>query len=124
MKANPVFFLLSIILALLALAHHVIAHGDMMQGEHRRAMDLEAAAKQREASLRDNQTIQPIQKFLTPDPEADRLLQNSKTLNKIGLVFTISCVLSLGMALHRRERGLYLIVILLLLFDVGTMLLL
>jgi hypothetical protein len=111
-KKRP-FFLLSILLVLIGLVLHVVAQGEMMQGEHLRAQDLETAVKQREAS---NQYNQPIHRPL--DPEADRLLQSSNTLYKVGFVFTFLCVASMGVAAFRRESGWYPIPALLLIFDV------
>jgi hypothetical protein len=104
------FFLVSVILALVALVIHSVAHDKLDAGSKLKAKQLEVAVKQ--------------QTHYTPDPEASRLFSTGRALNHVGMAFTISAAICVFVAIVRREPGWYSVPFLLLVFDLGVQMLL
>jgi hypothetical protein len=103
-------FLTSIALAFVALVIHSVARERLDAGSKLKAKQLEVAVKQ--------------QTPYTPDSEASRLFSTGRTLNHIGMAFTISAAICVFVAIARRERGWYSVPLLLLVFDLGVQMLL
>ena len=104
------FFPWSVILGVIALTVHLVARDQMTRYMHQHAVEIAAASQQ--------------QGTFTPGAATVRLRDNSRILDRVGLVFAFSCLVCLVVALVRRESGRYSIPIILLLFDTVTELLL
>ena len=94
----------------MALSVHLVARNHITQAQRRRAENVAAAYEQHTQ--------------VTPDPVVAHLRDSGHSLNTVGLVFTFSCFVCLVVAAVRHEPGWYSIPIMLLFFDVTTMLLL
>jgi len=68
--------------------------------------------------------VQKQQVAYTPDPQALQSSKNYSTLTFIGVALTVLSAVFMVTAMFRHERGWYLILILILFFDVGIAMLL
>lgn len=98
------FFLAAFLLALIALFTHSAARGFLMDAMHRKAARLDQAAKQQTA--------------YTPDPQALQSSRSYNILTVVGVVLTALSLMCMVTALVRHEKGWYLILILLLFFNI------
>ena len=98
------FFLAAVILVLAALVTHSVARSFLEDSMHRKAARIAQTQKQQIA--------------YTPDPQALQSSKNYSTLTCIGVALTVLSVLGMFTAMFRHERGWYLILILILFFDV------
>ena len=105
-----IFFLVAILLGVIALGIHSIARNQIMSAQHFKAEGIAAAVRQHVSYI--------------PDPEAVRLSGSGYTLNTVGFFFTVCCLIFLVVALVRRESGWYSIPILLLISDIFVLMLL
>jgi hypothetical protein len=105
-----IIFLASVVLAFVALVIHSVARDKLDAGSKLKAKQLEVAVKQHT--------------HYTPDPEASRLFSTGRTLNHVGMVFTISAAICVFVAMARREPGWYSIPLMLLLCDLVVQMLL
>jgi hypothetical protein len=103
------FLVTAIILGALAVVLHSTGYSQMAQATSRFAHGIEQAYRQHTEYVQDAETVQ--------------LRQTAHILNTVGLVFTLSCVAALVVAIARRESGWYSIPIMLLFFDVMVMML-
>ena len=103
-------FLTSVAFAFVALLIHSVAREKLDAGSKLKARQLEAAVKQQTPYI--------------PDPEASRLFRTGRTLNHVGMAFTVSAAICVFMAIVRREPGWYSVPLLLLVFDLGVQMLL
>jgi hypothetical protein len=103
-------FLASVAFAFIALVIHSVAREKFDAGSKLKAKQLEAAVMQ--------------QTHYIPDPEVSRLCSTGRTLNHVGMAFTISAAICLFVAIARREPGWYSVPLLLLVFDLGVQMLL
>ncbi len=97
-------------LALIALITHSVARGFLEDAMHRKAARIEQAQKQQIAYM--------------PDLQAARSSRSYIVLTIVGVVLTVLSVTCMVTALVRHERGWYLILILLLFFDIAAPMLL
>lgn len=97
------FFLGAILLALIALLAHSAARSFLMDAMHRKAARLRQAQKEQTA--------------YTPDPQAVQSGRSYKILTNAGVVLTALSLICMVTAFVRHEKGWYLILILLLFFD-------
>jgi hypothetical protein len=104
------FFLVSILLGVIALGFHSVARDQISSGQHLKAVRVAAA--------------EPQKIIYTPDPEAVRLSGNGRTFNTVGLIFTFSCLAFLVVARVRHESGWYSIPFMLLFCDILVQMLL
>jgi uncharacterized membrane protein len=104
------FYLLAVILALAAFVTHCVARSYLEDSMHRKAARFAQVQKQQIA--------------YTPDPQALQSSKSYNTLTLIGVAFTVLSVVFMVTAMFRHERGWYLILILILFFDVGIAMLL
>jgi len=109
MKPN-VFFLFSVLLAIVAFGFQVAARGALDKGMHLRAKTIAAALAQ--------------QTKVEADPEALRYYAAERTLRYIGFACTSLGVACYIAALYRHERGWYLILTGLLFLGIFTPMLL
>jgi hypothetical protein len=100
----------SILLVILALGFHGVAHERIDEGERLKAKSLELAMKQHTR--------------VQADPVAQRLFNSARVLNTTGEIFTVCSLICLVAARIRREPGWYLFAILLLSFDIDLLMLL
>ena len=98
------FFLWAVTLALVALVTHSVARSFLEDYMHRTAARLAQTQKQ--------------QIVYTPDPQALQSSRNYNALTCVGVVLTVLSVVCMVTAMLRHERGWYLILILILFFDV------
>ena len=96
-------FLASVLLAFVALAFHSVAREKLDAGSKLKAKQLEVAVKQHT--------------HYAPDPQASRLFSAGRTLNHVGMAFTISAAICVFVAVARREPGWYSVPLLLLVSD-------
>jgi hypothetical protein len=101
-----IFYIASIICALIAIGVHLQARDEFLKGQHIKANALE----------HQTQTV--------ADPIEQRLSDSGRILSKIGVAFTISGLTCLVVAWLRHESGWYLIPIVLLLFGLMAQMLL
>ena len=104
------FFLVAILLGVIALGIHSVARHQIMSAQDLKAEGIAAAVQQHFRYV--------------PDPEAVSLSGSGHTLNAVGLIFTFCCLVFLVVALVRRESGWYSIPIMLLLSDILVQMLL
>jgi ABC-type Fe3+ transport system permease subunit len=104
------FFRGAILLALVAFITHLVARGFLVDAMHRKGERLEWVQKQHIA--------------YTPDPQALRSSRSYNILTTVGVLITALSLVCMGTAMVRRENGWYLILILLLFFDVALPMLL
>jgi len=97
------FFLRAVLLALIAFTTHCVARGFLENYMHRQAARIEQAQKQQAA--------------YTPDSKALQSSRSYNILTTVGVVLTASSLVCMVTALVRHEKGWYLILILLLFFD-------
>ncbi len=98
------FYPAAVILALVALVAHCVARSFLEDYMHRTASRLAQTQKQQIA--------------YTPDPQALKSSRDYSALTRIGVVLTVLSVVCMVTAMFRHERGWYLILILVLFFDV------
>lgn len=91
-------------LALIALITHSVARGFLEDSIHRKVAGIVQAQKQQAA--------------YKPDLQAVQSSRNYRVLTIVGVVLTVLAVACMVTALVRHERGWYLILILLLFFDI------
>jgi multisubunit Na+/H+ antiporter MnhG subunit len=103
MNKRP-FYLGAVLLALIAVITHPVARGFLKNAMHRKAGRIMQAQRQ-------HTTYQP-------DPQALQSSMHYKTLTIVGVVLTVLSVGCMVTAMRRQEKGWYLILILLLFFDV------
>ena len=103
-------FLASVLFAFVALVIHSVAREKLDAGSKLKAKQFEVTVVQ--------------QTHYTADPEASRLFSTGRTLNRIGMAFTISAAICVFVAIARREPGWYSVPLLLLVFDLGVQMLL
>jgi hypothetical protein len=104
------FFVGAILLALAAIITHAVARSFLMDAMHREAANMTQAQK--------------LHTAYTPDPQAVQWGRYYNILTIVGVALTALSLLSAVTALIRRERGWYLILILLWFFDFGLPMLL
>ena len=104
------FFLGAVLLALIALITHSVARGLLEDAMHRKAAGIAQAQKQQTA--------------YTPDAQALQSSRRYNILTAVGVVLTALSVVCMVTAIVRHEKGWYLILILLLFFDVAAPMLL
>jgi uncharacterized membrane protein YhaH (DUF805 family) len=97
------FFIAAVLLALVAFVTHSVARGFLTDAMHRKAERYEQVQKQHIA--------------YTPDPQALQSDRSYNVLTIVGVVLTALSLVCMVAALMRRERGWYLVLILLLGFD-------
>jgi hypothetical protein len=107
---NNKFFLIACALAVIALFVHSISRGFMEQAMHRKAARIQEASAHQTA--------------YTPDPAVRELDKKADILTYLGVGMTVLSVASMIAAMIRHERGLYLILLLLLMADIITPMLL
>jgi multisubunit Na+/H+ antiporter MnhG subunit len=98
------FFLAAVLLALIALITHSVARHFLEDSMHRKAARIAQAQRQQAA--------------YTPDLQALQSSRRYDILTTVGVVFTALSVVCMVTAMVRHEKGWYLILILLLFFDV------
>ena len=91
-------------LAVIALITHSVARGFLDDAMHRKAARIEQAQKQQIA--------------YTPDLQAVQSSRSYSVFTIVGVVLTVLSLVCMVTALVRHERGWYLILILLLFFDI------
>ena len=94
----------AVLLALIALFTHSVARDFLARGMRRNAARLEQMQKEHSAYI--------------PDLQATLAIKNYNLLTTVGIVLTALSLVCMIAALIRHEPGWYLILILLLLFDV------
>jgi hypothetical protein len=98
------FYLGAVLLALIALITHTVARGFLKNAAHHKAARIMQAQRQNTA--------------YQPDPQGLQSSMHYKTLTIVGVVLTALSVGCMITAMRRQEKGWYLILILLLFFDV------
>ena len=104
------FFVAAALLAFIALITHSVARGFLEDAMHRKAAGIAAAQSQRTVYRPDTQALQSSRAY--------------HALTIVGVVLTALSMVCMVAALMRREPGWYLILILLLLFDIAVPMLL
>ena len=104
------FFLGAVLLAMIALLTHSVARGFLVDATRRKAARLEQAQKQQIA--------------YAPDPQALQSSRNYHLLTTVGVALTALALVCMVVAWMRREPGWYLLLILLLFFDIMAAMLL
>jgi hypothetical protein len=104
------FFLGALLLAIAALITHSVARGLLVEYMHRKAEGISQAVKQHTTYV--------------SDPRVLQLSRGWNVLTTIGIVLTVLSVVCTVTALVRREPGWYLILTLLLFFDLAAPMLL
>jgi multisubunit Na+/H+ antiporter MnhG subunit len=104
------FFLGALMLAIATFITHCVARGFLEEAIHRKATRISEAAKQ--------------QTPYVADPLAVQASHAWNVLTLTGVVLTVLSVVCMATAAIRRERGWYLILLLLLVFDIGLPMLL
>jgi len=98
------FFPVAVLLALVALITHSVARGFLEDAMHRKAARIAQAQRQQTAYTPDSQALQSSRRY--------------DILTTVGVVLTALSVVCMVTAMVRHEKGWYLILILLLFFDV------
>lgn len=104
------FFLAALVLAISAFITHCVARGFLEEAMHRKAARISQAVKQ--------------QAPYTADPLAIQASHTWNVLTITGVTLTVLSVVCMAVAAVRREPGWYLILLLLLVFDIGMPMLL
>ncbi|HZQ47321.1 MAG TPA: hypothetical protein VFC07_09945 [Verrucomicrobiae bacterium] len=107
---SSAFFLGAVLLALIALFAHSAARSFLMDDMHRKAARLRQAQKEHTA--------------YTPDPQAVQSGRSYNILTGTGFVLTALSLICMVTAFVRHEKGWYLILTLLLFFDLAAPMLL
>jgi hypothetical protein len=108
-------------LALVAFGTHAAARNFLMDAMHRKAGNIEQAVHQKAEG---NEQAQNQAITYKPDSQTLASTRNSNVLTTVGIVLTALSVVCMVTALMRREPGWYLLLILLLVFDLGAPMLL
>ena len=104
------FFLAAFWLAIAAFITHCVARGFLEEAMHRKAERISDAVKMHAPYV--------------ADPLAVRASHLWNSLTVTGVVLTVLSVICMGIAAARHEPGWYLILMLILVFDIGTPMLL
>jgi hypothetical protein len=104
------FFLGALGLAIAAFITHCVARGFLEEAMHRKAARISQAAKQQTPYM--------------ADPLATQASHVWNVLTAIGVMLTVVSVICMATAVIRHEPGSYLILLLLLFFDIGMPMLL
>jgi hypothetical protein len=104
------FFLGAVVLAVTAFITHCVARGFLEEAMHRKAARISQAVKQ--------------QTPYVADPLATQASQVWNVLTATGVALTVLSVICMATAVIRHEPGWYLILLLLLIFDIGIPMLL